>query len=565
MRWIRYSRKSSEGSESQMQSIPDQNSVLHRIEREQHLTIAYKLEEARSAKMPGIRPVFAEMIRLIENGKADGILCWHLNRLSRNPVDAGKLSWLLQQGILKCIKTPFREYHPEDNVLIMAVENADANNYVLELRRNIRRGQAEKAARGWYPRKPPGGYLTNRDTGEIEVDPERFPLLRRAWELMLTGAYPVPDLHAKLEGWGYTTRRLHRKSLTPRPGKMISRSNLYKLFDNRFYLGEFRFEGEVHRGKHTPMVSQEEFAQVQEIIHGVHPSQPMRHVFAYTGLIRCGGCGCMVTAERKTKHYRTTNRTVSYVYYHCTRTKICSEPAVTEGYVVGVLKEKLARCRLNPAAVEWAREAILAQPEALESLPVMLKRDEAELKTVRSKLEGLYELRLNGELTADELKSLKAKYQTQSDRLERSIERLAHLGERNRQTISNLLTYLTTADELFDRGDDKIKRQIARLLADQYVLTLGELRVQPNRLLEPLITLEPLHEHPDMVRTGTRTPENPLLCSWVDHVRTLLRTEGVSFGKLGEEEQAWKCPPIVLPAPRKTSSVSRKKRRRPTA
>ena len=532
MRFIRYSRKSSEGNESQVQSIPDQNAVLERLAGDQGLTVAFKLEESRSAKKPGIRPVFAEMIKLLEMGKADGILCWHLNRLTRNPVDAGTLSWLLQQGIIKCIKTPHREYRPEDNVLIMAVENADSNQYILDLRNNLRRAQVEKAGRGWYPRKPPGGYFTNRDTGEIEADPERFPLLRRAWELMLTGAYSVPEVHQLLQGWGYRTRLIHRKSLTPRPGKMMTESNLYQLFDNRFYLGEFNFEGEVHRGKHQPMVTREEFARVQEILHGVAPMASMRHFFAYTGLIRCGGCGCLVTAECKVKHYPRTNRTVSYTYYHCTRSKACTQPAVTVGYVEGVVSAKLARCKLNPEALEWAREAILSHEETFDSLPELLKQDEASLKTVRSKLEGLYELRLSGEITADELKTLKTKYQPEADHLERNVERMTHLTERNRQTVDNLLSYVATADALFQHGDDKVKRQIARLLADHYLLTLGELVIQPHPLLEPLIALEPPEGPRDKVRDGPLGPQIPFLCAWVEHIRTLLRTQDVSFGEL---------------------------------
>jgi hypothetical protein len=43
-------------------------------------------------------------------------MCWQLNRLSRNPVDSGALSWMLQQGILKCIQTIDRQYLPDDNV-----------------------------------------------------------------------------------------------------------------------------------------------------------------------------------------------------------------------------------------------------------------------------------------------------------------------------------------------------------------------------------------------------------------------------------------------------------------
>src|SRR5258708_6440018 len=85
----------------------------------------------QDAKAPGTRPLFAQMIKMITKGEADAILCWHINRLARNPVDSGQLSWLLQQGILKSIRTPDREYRPEDNVVIFSVESSVANQYVI--------------------------------------------------------------------------------------------------------------------------------------------------------------------------------------------------------------------------------------------------------------------------------------------------------------------------------------------------------------------------------------------------------------------------------------------------
>jgi site-specific DNA recombinase len=559
MRFIRYSRKSSEGDERQIQSIPDQNAVLDRLAIQQGLTISHTLEEARSAKKPGIRPVFAEVLRLIQEGKADGILCWHLNRLTRNPVDSGTLSWLLQEGIIRSIKTPEREYRPEDNVVIMAVENAVSNQFIVDLRRNIRRAQLEKAARGWYPHKPPGGYFTNRETREIQVDTDQFVMLRKAWDLMLTGVYSVPEVHAKLKSWGYRTRLGGGKS-----GQMITRSNLYQLFDHRFYLGEFSFLGKSYEGRHRPMVTREEFAQVQGFIHGRSPSEPKRHVFAYTGLIRCGGCGCMVTAERKIKRYPTTNRTVTYVYYHCTRSKHCTEPAVTESYVEQVIAGKLAKCNLNAEAVQWAKSALEGgdvRPD--QGLPYRRKQLEQELDGARAKLSNLYDLRLSGEISATELQTLKARYQGEVRRLEEFNERLRRFAERGRQTTEHLLTFVATANDLFRDGNDKVKRQIARLLADHYLLTLGELKIQPHPLLEPLITLEPPKRRRHKVRPVRSGPENPIWFTWVDHIRTLLTTQDVSFGKLGDEEQVQKIATQKdAVAPMKPDGRMKRKRRR---
>ncbi len=63
------------------------------VERE-NLTIVKIFQESKSAKLPG-REIFGEMIEFIKSGKANAILCWKIDRLSRNPVDEGLIKWML--------------------------------------------------------------------------------------------------------------------------------------------------------------------------------------------------------------------------------------------------------------------------------------------------------------------------------------------------------------------------------------------------------------------------------------------------------------------------------------
>ena len=110
IKYFLYARKSSESEDRQVQSIDDQINRLKQLATGLNLDIKKIYTEAKSAKKPNNRPIFEEMMQRIENGDADGILCWQINRLSRNPIDSGKISWLLQQGIIKSIQTIDRQY-----------------------------------------------------------------------------------------------------------------------------------------------------------------------------------------------------------------------------------------------------------------------------------------------------------------------------------------------------------------------------------------------------------------------------------------------------------------------
>jgi len=186
-RYILYCRKSSESEDRQVLSIESQINELKRLAERLNLQVVVVLSESKSAKQPG-RPIFDEVIKSIYQGKADGIICWKLDRLARNPIDGGRIIWMLQQGIIKHIQTFDREYYPEDNVLMMNMEFGMANQFVLDLSKNVKRGLKAKAEKGWLPSAPPLGYLNDRTItrgrSEIIKDPERFNIVKKMWNLM---------------------------------------------------------------------------------------------------------------------------------------------------------------------------------------------------------------------------------------------------------------------------------------------------------------------------------------------------------------------------------------------
>src|SRR3989338_10436936 len=110
-KYFLYARKSTDVEDKQVLSIEAQLAELRTLAKSEGLEIAAEFVEKRSAKMPG-RPVFNDMLQRIQTGEAQGIVCWKIDRLARNPVDDGLVSWLLQQATIERIATPARSYYP---------------------------------------------------------------------------------------------------------------------------------------------------------------------------------------------------------------------------------------------------------------------------------------------------------------------------------------------------------------------------------------------------------------------------------------------------------------------
>ena len=167
-----YARKSSDDKDKQVRSIEDQLAVMREMAKQEGLHIVGEFTESRTAKVPG-RPVFNDMMKRIELGEANGILCWKLDRLARNPIDAASVQWLLQESVITNIRTDGASYYPKDNVMMMGFEFSMATQYSRDLAKNTMRGLHAKAKRGEYPTIAPVGYLNDPRTKTVVVDRSR--------------------------------------------------------------------------------------------------------------------------------------------------------------------------------------------------------------------------------------------------------------------------------------------------------------------------------------------------------------------------------------------------------
>jgi hypothetical protein len=108
------------------------------------------LTEAKSAKAPG-RLVFNSMMECLYRGEPDGILCWKLDRLARNPVDGGAIIWAMKEHGVKIISS-FQVYgQSEDNVVWMYLEFGMVQKYVDDLSKTVKRGLRAKAEAPYQP------------------------------------------------------------------------------------------------------------------------------------------------------------------------------------------------------------------------------------------------------------------------------------------------------------------------------------------------------------------------------------------------------------------------------
>jgi site-specific DNA recombinase len=517
IKYLIYARKSSENEDRQVQSLDDQVNRLKRLAKEQHLKIVDTLIEAKSAKQPESRPQFIKMLQAIESGEVDGILCWQINRLSRNPIDSARVQWLLQENTLKSIQTIDREYLPSDNVLLFNVESGIANQYIIDLRKNTLRGTLSKLEKGGFPNHAPIGYLNDKEEKVVIQDPERFCSVRKMWDLMLTGRYTPPQILEIANSWGLRTPKTKKTG-----DKELSRSAIYNIFANLFYTGIIKYDGNQYEGKHEPMITLDEYDRVQFLLGRKGRPRPKKHKFAFTGLIKCGECGCFYTAETKQKHIKSTGEVRSHTYYHCTRRskkiKCSQKKNVREENLEKQIEEEIKKWTILPEFRDWALDILNQEndKEIKDREQIHQTRCKEVLNT-QKQIDNLTKMRYR-ELIEDE------EYMRERKLLQSQLVVLKQYRDETEDRAVNWLElteatfdFATNAREAFINGDMDTKKDILMAIGQNPTIKGGILRIEANEWLVPIkdtypkleeeyLRLEPLRVPVNKGRTELLTP-----------------------------------------------------------
>ena len=317
-RFFLYLRKSTDETNRQIMSLDAQRRELRDLVKRERLSVVEEVEESRTAKEPG-RPLFNSVLARIERGEANGLLCWDIDRLYRNPVDEGRVRWMLQRGVISSIRTPTRTYSPADAGLLIAVEGGRATDFIIHHKRDVARGVREKLLRGEWPANRPVGYVYDHDRHNIVPDPKRAKIVQTIFEEFSAGTH----------GLLWVSDRLAEFGIVSQGGKPWSKALAHNFLTNRLYMGVMVWNGEAFEGKFKPLISHELFTKVGSVLKIRSKPRKTRkgHNFPFCGVFRCT-CDSMMTAQWAKGHGGL------YRYYRCTRKgRNCSEPYVQEGAV----------------------------------------------------------------------------------------------------------------------------------------------------------------------------------------------------------------------------------------
>ena len=297
-------------------SIPAQREACERHAMSLGARVVGEYVEAGYSGTTLRRPALQSMLGQLAEIKPNYVVFYDLSRVAREESDAFWLLSEIRRHGAKLESTVERIDDSPQGLLLFAVMagvNAFRSRGDAE---KVKLGMSRKHADGGTVGKVPIGYLNTiervegREVRSVDLDPERAPLVKLAFDAFATGEYSISELRDLLDEAGLRTPMTAKRAPAA-----LSRANVHYMLRRDYYVGVVTWRGAKNpNGRHPALIDDETFARVQEILtaHAHSGDRTHKHGHYLKGSIYCGYCG------RRLIFSRVRGRTGEhYEYFGC--------------------------------------------------------------------------------------------------------------------------------------------------------------------------------------------------------------------------------------------------------
>ena len=457
------------------------------------------------------RPQFMRMLADANNGEFDLILTREVSRFARNTVDTLQYTRKLKAiGVEVFFINDNIKTFDGDGELRLTIMATLAQDESRKTSIRVKSGQQTSMENGVYYGN--GNILGYDRVGkDMVINKEQARIVRKIYNMYLDGM-GVRQIQFELEKEG---------ALTATGKTRWYESNISKILRNPFYAGILEYHkqytpnyleqkkinnfGKIERlrveGRHEPIVTEEEFNRVQEImeskrqkslanLHGRNNNGKRPPADIWTKLLICS-CGC--TFNRKEWHKTSQGIQYGYSCYSQIRngtikTRInkglpidgfCTSQMIT-GWKLQFMAKHLFReflkdtDRILNIAEEMLKKHIQDKKE-IEDNTEIINRKQSELDKLEKRLSNLITMRADGEVDKEQFQSMKSEIDPKIHTLKEQIAALMPEEDEPEEEVPDYNERLTLLRYVLERylnfdSDDDIPEQVIEAFVEKIVV-----------------------------------------------------------------------------------------------
>ena len=408
--YLRKSRKDIEEEKRQAEignhfdTLDRHRQQLLEFARLKKINIIDILHEVESGEYISERPEMQRLLRCVENGEADAVICMDLDRLGRGDmVDQGTIYRIFRNS-QTIIVTPTEVIDPQDDnqELTFSIKSLIAREELKAITKRMQRGRRQSAKEGKsISRKPPYGYLRDENL-KLHPDPDSAWIVELIFKRAAAGigqrtiAEELDKLNLKApesDLWEHTTvGEILRNEVYI--GNIIWGKMKYTKKDGKYEKRKLpRSQWTIVENAHQPLISKEVFEKINSESRTRWPtsltkSSKLSNPLA--GLLFCDNCGkAMVRFPRPDR----PNDTIRCTNHRCKGIQKGATFALVEDRVIHTLKQFTIEFRLPKEEKKKVTSSIKLKEKALAGMEKEKKEIELQSNNIHDLLEkGYYDI-----------------------------------------------------------------------------------------------------------------------------------------------------------------------------
>ena len=309
MRCAVYVRVSTDDQRDNGYSIDSQLRMIKKYCEKNDYSIVDVYNDAGHSGKDLMRPEMQRLLADIKSKKIDKLIAIKVDRLTRNNYDG---FWLLNyceehDVKIELILEPY-DVSTANGEMIFGMNLVFGQRERKEIGARTKRAMEEMALEKIHPSKAPYGYIRNKETGHLEIEPIEAQVVKEIFELCKQGkstrniATIMKDNNAYLK-----------------QGKWAS-DRVYKILTNSIYIGIFEY-GKYKRKPQDilrvenycePIIDEVTWNTTRNVLVKNKHSNYGEYIHLFSGLVKCPICRNIMSSSESFKYPNGKLK----VYYH---------------------------------------------------------------------------------------------------------------------------------------------------------------------------------------------------------------------------------------------------------
>jgi site-specific DNA recombinase len=324
------------------------------------------------------RPALKRLMAEVEVGNVDVVLVYKVDRLSRSLLDFARMIEVFDEHGVSFVSVT-QQFNTATSmgrlILNVLLSFAQFEREMIAERTRDKMSAARRKGK-WLGGTPVLGYDVSAQPRRLVVNPKEAARVRDIFGLYLKLVGLIPTVK-ELDKRNWVNKRWTTRKGAVQGGKPFNKGSLHFLLSNVTYCGKVKYQGQIYEGDHEPIVAEELFRAVRNLLKQNRCTQKPRKVNGCSGLLQ-GLLYCSACRSGMIPTY-TTSGSRRYRYYVCSKGQkrgrdSCPSGSIPAGEIEQYVLKQLENARSDDSVCSEGPIESLNSGEQAEILSRLIRR-----------------------------------------------------------------------------------------------------------------------------------------------------------------------------------------------